>query len=327
MFDKDKFKIYLQSLKADNDLISRTVDLVSKFQEFSTKHINMEETKLIETYSDEVISGSGNEVEKLVGLARYCKFTGNKEGLIYLLSLFNSVGVIESFRNRAKLFGFDDFFSEYDDPSLGIKPEKYLPKIEKALSNVLKTIPHKTYRKILASNHHQIPIEVFNEDKKRFIELGSIDKFLEYRHYKMISEMENCLRENRLWFEQNITREVLDFVKSNQEIQAGIRKDNRIYVTKIPSKVDKYLNETDKRKRRYLSCHCPFVRDSIIDENTKISSEWCYCTGGFEKLIFDVIYDQELEVELLESVLDENGSKCRFAIVLPKNYLDWEKNE
>jgi hypothetical protein len=51
-----------------------------------------------------------------------------------------------------------------------------------------------------------------------------------------------------------------------------------------------------------------------------VSSLWCYCSGGFTKLFFDVLFEQDLEVELLESVLAGDAS-CKFAIRLPEGAL------
>jgi len=53
------------------------------------------------------------------------------------------------------------------------------------------------------------------------------------------------MKRKQIWYEQEITPEVLDFAKSNQEIQSGVRVGNKIYVTKIPFAPKQYLSERD----------------------------------------------------------------------------------
>jgi hypothetical protein len=68
--------------------------------------------------------------------------------------------------------------------------------------------------------------------------------------------------------------------------------------------------------KRYHTCHCPLARTSIITGGPEVPSEWCYCSGGYGKLPFEVVFGEELEVEILESVL-AGDPRCRFAIKMP----------
>jgi hypothetical protein len=69
--------------------------------------------------------------------------------------------------------------------------------------------------------------------------------------------------------------------------------------------------------KRYYACHCPLVRASVLEGKPEISPTWCYCSGGFEKLLFDVIFDEQVEVEVLENALG-GDLRCRFAIKIPE---------
>jgi len=124
------------------------------------------------------------------------------------------------------------------------------------------------------------------------------------------------MNEDRIWFEQKITPEVLEFVKNNQEICTGVRLDNWIYLTKIPYAPSQYLEETDSTMKRYYACHCPLVRSSFLDKKIDIPDVFCYCSAGYEKLRFDVIFEEPVEVEVIESVL-KGDIRCRFAIRIP----------
>jgi len=44
-----------------------------------------------------------------------------------------------------------------------------------------------------------------------------------------------------------------------------------------------------------------------------MSYKWCYCSGGFAKFPFEVIFDRELTVKVISSPL-KGDNICRFAI-------------
>jgi len=111
-------------------------------------------------------------------------------------------------------------------------------------------------------------------------------------------------------------QDVVDYVKEHQDIQTGIRQGDRIIVRKIPYNPDAWIKEADPLLKRFHACHCPFSRFSILTQ-MPVPDLWCYCSGGFTKLFFDYLYERDLEVELLESVLP-GGESCRFAIRLPE---------
>jgi len=72
--------------------------------------------------------------------------------------------------------------------------------------------------------------------------------------------------------------------------------------------------------KRYYMCHCPLARASILSGEPEISPTWCYCSGGYEKLKFDVIFGEPVEVEVLESAL-VGDPRCRFAVEIPEGKL------
>lgn len=64
---------------------------------------------------------------------------------------------------------------------------------------------------------------------------------------------------------------------------------------------------------KYLSCPCPML-DGIDNLATKT---WCYCTVGYNKVIFEHVFNCEVDVEVLESI-KMGDEKCLMKIV-PKN--------
>jgi len=69
--------------------------------------------------------------------------------------------------------------------------------------------------------------------------------------------------------------------------------------------------------KRYYYCHCPWVRESLKGNDIAISPTFCHCSAGFHKKVWDVIFDQPLEAEVVETVL-RGDAWCKIAIHLPE---------
>ncbi len=325
MFDREGFSNYLKSLKADDESIKNTMGLVDEYLSFVNSDDKNYDFDGVEAFSKKSIAGKDDALQRIIALARFCKFTNRTKGMIYLITLSNTIGVLESIQERSRIIAGDEItgriFSGINPPPLGSSIEDYPDVIKSLLKNMKENLPPCKYRKILAGNHHQLPVEYFIEHKDKFEKLGSIDEFLKYRHQKIIEEMEKCMNEKRLWYEQNITPEVIEYMNENQEVSSGIRQGNKIFITKIPYMVDEYLKTENEDIKPYLACHCPFVRSSVKEGKSSVPDEWCYCSGGFHKLIFDIIFGEEVEVELLESIIS-GDPRCRFSITIPDKYTE-----
>jgi hypothetical protein len=128
------------------------------------------------------------------------------------------------------------------------------------------------------------------------------------------------LKEKTLYFTQEIDEEVLEYVHNTPTCQNGVREGDVIYVTKIPYMAKRYLHEKDPEKKRYYYCHCPWVREAIISD-VKIPPDFCHCSAGFEKRPWDVIFDQPVKADVMETIL-KGDLICKFAIHIPKEFLE-----
>jgi hypothetical protein len=180
-------------------------------------------------------------------------------------------------------------------------------------------LPNDRCREVLAGNMHQIPETSFADMKEEFQRNPDIDALLADRHARLVQDLEDHMNQGKLWYEQEITPAVLQYVRDHPEIQSGVRHGDTIYVTKIPFDPQAYLDETDPLRRRYDACHCPLARASILAGKPAVSPLFCYCSAGYEKLPFDVIFGEPVQVEVLESVLG-GSDRCRFAISIPERY-------
>ncbi len=67
---------------------------------------------------------------------------------------------------------------------------------------------------------------------------------------------------------------------------------------------------------KIFSCPCPMLEKSKIDS----SLTWCYCTIGYSKKFFDIVFDVPVEAEIIHS-LRQGFDECLVRLTLPFNLL------
>ena len=327
MFREKGFRKRLKERKLSEKEIDFAVNAAREFLEYlEKKKVSLRAAGLgeLKEYLSFLIDGGRNSMDRLVAIARYCYFAKKNDYYVYFTSILNGREILpligkklvdvagEGTRSR--------IFDRFELPPLGSPPDDY-PMLTKMIVDRLEAeLPAATCREVLTGNYHEIPAEAFKDKKERFDKAKSIDEYLKGEHKRLVTELTECMKKGRIWYEQQITPEVVEFVKRNPEIQNGVRRGDKIYVTKIPYAPSDYLKEKDPTLKRYYACHCPLARTAIRDGTPKIPSVFCYCSGGFEKFAFDTIFGQTTEVELLESVL-KGDPRCRFAITIPKGKM------
>lgn len=303
------------------------VNAVKEFEGYLEKKRMSFESAGLDTLKDYVsllMEEGKNSRDRLVAIARYCNLTKKDDYYVYFASILGARNVLPDLGERLATIAGEEtrrkVFQGVELPPLGSPPENY-PRITRMIVNRLEAeLPSETCRKILTWNYHRVPAEAFKEKKERFEKADSIDEYLKDEHKRFIEELKGFMNEGRIWYEQEITPEVLEFVRYNQEICTGVRHGDRICLTKIPYAPKQYLKEKDPALKRYYACHCPLARSAIRDGEIEISPMFCYCSGGYEKLGFDVIFGEPVEVELLESAL-RGDTRCRFAIKIPRGKM------
>jgi hypothetical protein len=321
---ENEFRKYLQGRKLSGEDADFAVNVVRDFERYlEKKGVSFEFAGLdaLKNYISLLMQEGKNSMDRLVAIARYCNLVKKNNYYVYFASILGARNVLLDLGERlAKIAGDETqrkVFQGFELPPLGSPQENY-PKLTQMIMDRLEAeLPSETCKKILTWNYHRVSAEAFKEKKKRFEKADNLDEYLKDEHKRFIEELDRFMKEERIWYEQEITPQVLEFVKGSQEICTGIRHGTKIYVTKIPYAPKQYLNEKDQMLKRYYACHCPLARSAIRDGKPKISPTFCYCSCGFAKFGFDVIFDEPVEVELLESVL-KGDMRCRFAIKIPR---------
>lgn len=175
-------------------------------------------------------------------------------------------------------------------------------------------VDEKTCKKILTNNlHFKSPKSPsFMKLKRMYEKAGSIDVVLQHLHEKWKKIVGDKYGYDSLEYK---------YVEADPTIEAGVRKENIVYVSKIPYQIKKFIEAEDDQTKRYHYCHCGWVRDSIKKpEEEQVSHAFCNCSGGWHKVPFEGIFEQTLEVDLVKSVL-KGDDICTFAIHLPEEAM------
>ncbi|MCG3222671.1 MAG: hypothetical protein H7641_14925 [Candidatus Heimdallarchaeota archaeon] len=140
-------------------------------------------------------------------------------------------------------------------------------------------------------------------------------KDLKLIHQKMQEEFEIFIDE-KLMLEDKYKQEV---IKRSMGM-AGKLEGNKIIATKIPKSafVKDWFEESDPAKKRAIYCHCPRIREAMDTLDNELPLYHCYCGAGFYKGMWEEILQQPVEVEVLETVMND-GEVCKIAIELPEN--------
>ena len=321
------FRSYLGGRKLSATGIESSVAAVRAFEKYLRKRkvtLKSAGVDALRDYISLLIEGDKNSKDRLIAIARYCYFAKKDDLYIYFTGILGASDVLPGIGKRlATIAGktaHRRVFHDLEMPPLGSPQDSY-PRLTKMIMDRMEAeLPARTCKDILTWNYHNIPIEAFKASRERFEKAANIDEYLKGEHERLIEELEDCMREGRPWFEQEITPEVVEFVRGNQEICTGVRQGDKVYVTKIPYAPKQFLAEKDPTMRKYYACHCQLVRTALRDGKPKIPPTFCYCSAGYQKLHFDVIFEEPVEVELLETLL-EGDARCRFAIEIPKSKI------
>lgn len=278
----------------------------------------------LDSYLSKLISEKRNEPERLVDIARYCAFSSRPDLFIHLAGIINSYDILPLLEGRLRSqYGNEKceaVFHGFVRPPLGTNTDEYPPLTARILDRLEGELSSEQVRNLLTWNYHEIPPEAFKGMKERYEASASLDDFLASEHQRLVEELKDRLKTGQVWYEQEVTQDFIDHVISDQKLQTGARDGDRIICVKVPFDPKNYYREMNTRKRRYYYCHCPLARSALEEGRSIPSSSLCNCSAGFTKLPWDVIFEEEVKVEVLETVLG-GGDRCAFAISIPKGKL------
>ncbi len=317
------FKVALKEQKLNEEQIEAAVDIVNQFGEFLSLQKKLVETASYEDvydFSDYMINKKKNTFENYASLLRFGYFQKNKRLIIAFLEILDGSEMIVNFSKRVKEeYGEkirDEVFKDVKLPPLGIRPNQKVEVTKELVIRFLAKVDYIACKKFFETGLRNRYLRSYEEPRKLFQELNDVDKFLERSHQNLIDKLEKHLKEDTLFFTQEVNDEVIAYVKCDQTIETGIRKGKRVIITKIPYSTKDFIHETNKRKKRYYYCHNPWIREAFLKEDRPIDPVFCGCSAGFFKNFWEAVLDQPVKVEVVKSLI-KGDQICEFALHLP----------
>ena len=177
-----------------------------------------------------------------------------------------------------------------------------------------------TSKSILCNVRHGLCHSDFWWAREKFLEYNDLDAFCQAMRNETLEAFERASKTGEFYHGQPVDASVLQFVRDQPHLLYGARENNTIAAIAIPCETQKYLQETDPRKKRYYACHCPFARKSILQDEGAVSKTLCHCSLGHTKIFWEAALDEPLDGEVVSSVLG-GGQLCRFVIYLPDGIM------
>ena len=325
--DTDGFRAYLKERDLSDEQLDVSVSIAEQFETFlleDDRRTSPEPatTENVNAFSKRMIEDELNTWDHYVALVRYGRFIKNDAVYIAALELIDGAEALGNLHAKlGKEIGEaarDEIFKDVEIPPLGT-PNVVKPRLtETVMTRLEASVDHETCVKVLGSGLRYLENDGYLGAKKKYEEAGGIDAYLKKKGADFIAELEKHRDEDTLYFNQPINDDVIDYVRENPEILTGVREGNVILEAKIPHQAIAYLAATDPQEKAYRYCHCPWAKESLKGGKSGISPTFCNCSAAFHKKPYEVIFGQELQADLLETVL-AGDPWCKFAIHLPES--------
>lgn len=322
--DKEGYRKYLtdRAQPIPEDEIIETTMMVEKFEKYLKqlgKTFDTASATEVNKFAKLLIKENLNTYTSLVALSRYGYFIKNMNLYLAVLELIDGAEVMNVLNERlGEHVGEekrDKILPAENLPPLGLPSIEKIDVTHQVLEKMNKVLTPEECKQVLTDVSHGLPRDFRKGEREKFLKAENIDDYLRQKRADAITELEKHRDEGTLFFNQYITEDVVNFVKSRPDVLSGERRGNTIYHTKIPYMVQEYLDAKDVKMKRYYACHCAWARESIL-KGDEVSSEFCYCSGGFTKQPWEAALDQPLKFEMVKSVL-KGDDECSFIIHLP----------
>ena len=320
--DKNGFRTLLEGRKVPAEKLDSAIALAERFEQFAGQAGGLS-TETAWAFSKVLIAEGLNSEENFITLARYGLFLKHNTVFVAFLEVLDGGEAQENLYKRVgEKYGDalrNEVFAGIGVAPYGIPtPEKprYLQPVIERLEQALGAA---ACRELLGDSLRDLPDEMYGGERELYQACQDVEAYLLRKKQKFMERMEACQREGRLFFAQEVTDEVLDYIRSEPEMGGGVRIGNIVYETKIPFLTKQYLAEPDPTLKRYYYCHCPWARQAV-KSGEKVAPIFCNCSAGFHKKPWEAALGQKIQVEVLESVL-QGDLRCRFAIHLPEGIV------
>jgi hypothetical protein len=318
---------YLRGQDVPEDAIEKRLAIIGDFVKFLADPGSKEDMATagkeeVERFARELIAAGSNTLENFSSLRDYANWLGQRRlyvALIEVMDCHNALEVLaDEIEERHGREVRDRIFSEVLPP-LGAGEGERCAYARTITEHMAHQITPEETREAWFHVQHGIPADAWRKsdraDREKYRQCGNnIDEFLDLKRRERDALLTRLRDEDKLWYTVEINDEVLEFVKSDPEMEVGRRAGDKVYITKIPYNAVRYLHETDPKMKRYYACHCPLLREAILT-GRPISPDVCNCSLGHASHYLAGL-GQQLKGEVLESAV-KGDIRCRFVFYLP----------
>ncbi|MEJ2279231.1 MAG: hypothetical protein P8Y70_16045 [Candidatus Lokiarchaeota archaeon] len=322
------YKKYLIKNSIQKEVITEYVNYLKDYEKFLSKENQSLATaspeKIIDYSESLILSEKAYVLNFLEAITSYANYSKRNDYITKVIDISESYNAMDNLYSRvAEYYGEslrDLILKDLKIPPLGTHPEKKPTFTKLILNRLREKLGKEKMIDLLSPCLHGRPPDDIEGDKKILTELG-IDRFLKKKHQDLVARLERHRDEGTLEFAQRIDDEIVNYVKEHPIIAHGVRKKNRIYVSKLPYQMRKFLDAKNDQMKRFFLCYCPWVRGAIKNATeNEISEYFCHCSAGWYKLYWDQIFDHPVKVEPVVTGLS-GALECKFAITIPENIL------
>jgi hypothetical protein len=322
--DAEGFRDHLIERGFEDEDAVALVAVAERFERYASAGREPSLAGQLDAFSQLLIDEGRNTGEVFYGLALYGRYTGDEPLHATIMSFLDGAEALGNLHDRlGEEIGHDERDRVFDGiglPPLGT-PAGELPAFTaRVMERLGAEVDPAVTDAILSDCLRDLDDAWFAEARAHFEEHGDIDALLEWRREQMMETLERHHSEGTPWFVQEITEDVLEFVRDHPEISTGVRVGSTIVEVKIPHTTREWLAADDDEERRYHYCHCPWVKESLLDDDVTVPAAFCACSAGFHKRFWEVVLGRPLTAEIRESVL-AGDDRCTIAIHLPDDVV------
>ncbi|MFX1476737.1 MAG: hypothetical protein ACFFCI_01270 [Promethearchaeota archaeon] len=194
---------------------------------------------------------------------------------------------------------------------------------KKLANNIDRVLGEKARKEIMKGRERLFTIESSNDDRTQWIKLviTRLDKVAnDYEKYDILSCCAHNFSQKRINTLRSIYKNTGDIDEVLKEMHKDyawyedpLRKENVIYVTKIPYNREGYEEATSLKEKKSNYCHCPLVRNHF---DIGIPLIFCNCSAGWYRQLWESILEKPVRIKILKSLI-KGDQYCKFAIYLP----------
>jgi hypothetical protein len=321
---QQEYRAYLQGKNVPGDRIDRQMTVVGNFLCFLTDlgfqglptSIGKKE---VDQFARRLIAEERNTEESFSALCAYADWIGHRPLYVALIELMDCHNAMEVLAEKIEeTHGREVRGRIFQEalPPLGADERERCAHTRIILRRMEQQITPVESREAWFQVQHGIPADVWRRsdlaDRETYRQCRDIDDFLAHRRRDRDALLTRLRNEGSLWYTIEINDEVLEFIQRDPEMEGGRREGDRIYITKVPYHPLRYLHESDPVKKRYHACHCPLVREAIL-QDWPVSADVCECSLGHASHYLAGL-GLPLKGQVLESVV-RGDTRCRFVFL------------